>query len=225
MTTLSELITRCRQRADYEDNEHVSDSEIITYINESALRLYDILVQTFMDDYFATTYEFTTVQGQQSYSLPSDFYKALGVDIKLDGSNYIPMKKFNFKDRNRYSTIATGTLQGMSNLRYRLIGSTLYIAPNPQGALPVQLWYVPSFTKLASTTDVLSTPVEYDEFVVIDTAIKILAKEESDTSLLYRQRKDILDMIQDAAQNRDAGESDSITDVYRDYRDEANDWI
>ena len=214
MTTLSQLKTRCRERANMESNTgFVPDSELINYINESGKELYDILVQKFTDDYFVSEYDFTTVASQADYSLPSDFYKLLGVDAKLIGDNYYPIRKFVFRDRNKYDNAGTQTIAGVSELRYRIIGSNVTLSPAPTGGMSMKLWYVPKFTELSDDADVLVTDSTWDELIAIDVAIKMLTKEESDISVLYQQKRDILNRIEEAAANRDAGEPDTITDV------------
>ena len=53
----------------------------------------------------------------------------------------------------------------------------------------------------------------YEEYVVIDAAIKCLQKEESDVQVLLVQKQQQLQRIEQAAGKRDAGESYAITDV------------
>jgi hypothetical protein len=214
MTTLAELKTRSRERSDMVNNEFISSSELTNYINESGKELYDILVQKFTDDYFVESTEFPLVSGQNDYALPSDFYKLLGVDAKINSNDYLPLKKFNFRERNKYREVA---LFVPENIRYRLVGSNLRLSPTNSGSTTIRLWYVPKFVALVDDTDVLITDTAWDEFVIVTTAIKMLQKEESDVTVLYRQKQDLIDRIESAAANRDAAESDHITDITKTY--------
>jgi len=63
------------------------------------------------------------------------------------------------------------------------------------------------------TVDSLDGRNGWEEWVVIDAAIKLLAKEESDTSQLEREAARVWGRITTALQNRDAGQAKRITDV------------
>lgn len=53
------------------------------------------------------------------------------------------------------------------------------------------------------------------EYVIVDAAIKCLQKEESDTTALERAKSFQLQRIENAAQNRDVGEPERISDTSR----------
>lgn len=57
----------------------------------------------------------------------------------------------------------------------------------------------------------------WEEYVIIDAAIKCLQKEESDVSVLAMQKQAIIDRIEAMASNRDAGEPEVTTDLNQDY--------
>lgn len=63
------------------------------------------------------------------------------------------------------------------------------------------------------TVDSLDGRNGWEEWVVIDAAIKLLAKEESDTSQLEREAARVWSRVTTALQNRDAGQAKRITDV------------
>lgn len=63
------------------------------------------------------------------------------------------------------------------------------------------------------TVDSLDGRNGWEEWVVVDAAIKLLAKEESDTSQLERESARLWARIMAALQNRDAGQGKRITDV------------
>jgi len=54
----------------------------------------------------------------------------------------------------------------------------------------------------------------FEEYIIIDAAIKCLIKEESDVSVLLAQKQQIMQRIEAMASNRDAGEPERVTDVY-----------
>ena len=81
---LNTLRDEARQRADQVNTTFVTDSELNGYLNNSWSELYDILVSKYHDDYFLTSTSITVTSGTSSYSLPSNFYKARGVDLNIN---------------------------------------------------------------------------------------------------------------------------------------------
>lgn len=53
----------------------------------------------------------------------------------------------------------------------------------------------------------------WEEYIVVDAAIKCLTKEESETAVLERDKAFLLKRIEAMASNRDAGKPEKITDV------------
>ena len=50
--------------------------------------------------------------------------------------------------------------------------------------------------------------------VIVDCAIKMLNKEESDVSVLLAEKQLLKRRIEEVANNRDAGQAESISDIY-----------
>jgi hypothetical protein len=212
--TLLQLRTQSRQRADMESSEFIADSELNSYINASIAELHDILAQAYGSDYFVTTDEFTTAQNTASYDLPDDFYKLHGVDAALNGSDFVNIKRFNFNERNRFNDLTVWNLMGVPSIRYRIVGNQIQFSPPPDRNITVKLWYTPVAAKLAADGDTLDDFNQYSEYVVVDAAIKMLQKEESDVQVLMAQKMALIDRITKAANNRDAGEPESVSDIY-----------
>lgn len=212
--TLLELKTQARQRADMESSEFVSDSELLNYINSSIAELHDILIQAYGSDYYILSDTFTTTSGEGSYDLPDDFYKLVGVDVKLNGQDYANIKKFNFNERNRFSDITVWNLAGVPSIRYRLVGDQLLFSPIPDTNTLVKLWYIPLSVKLTADDDELNDLNQFSEYVIVDAAIKMLQKEESDVQVLMAQKGALIKRITEVANNRDAGEPESVSDIY-----------
>jgi hypothetical protein len=149
--TLSELRSTIRQRADMVSMQFVTDSELNGYINASYRELRDLLVQVYGEDYFATSYSFTTDGSSDTYALPDDFFKLLGVDLLVSGSDYISLTPFNFNERNRFSGVGASAFGDRTSLRYRLRASTLWLAPRASSGQTVRLLYVPRATTLSDS--------------------------------------------------------------------------
>jgi hypothetical protein len=213
--TLAELRTATRQRADMVNSQFISDSELNSYINQSYFELYDLLVQKYGDDYYvASPYIFTTDGVNNFFSLPSDFYKLLGVDLALSNTNdsFVTIRPFNFGDRNRYAVPNFQSFYGVTNLRYRLKANQLWLTPIPGANQKIQIWYVPRLATLAIDSDTCDGISGWTEYVIIDAAIKCLQKEESDVSVLMAQKMAMIQRIQNAAENRDAANPSTVVD-------------
>jgi hypothetical protein len=227
---LADLMTAVRQRADMLPSGYtpaltgsyfVTEPELISYINQSAFELYDILVQALGADYFiAPTVQFQTDGASQSYALPNGvnysgapaLYKLLGVDVQAGSASqpWVTLKPFQFSERNRGGLRAP---QGSRNIRYRLSGSNLLFEPLASAGMTIQLWYVPRLTPMALLTDTLDGISGWTEYVIVDAAIKCAQKEESDVSVLIAQKQALLNRITSAAENRDAGSSFRVADT------------
>jgi hypothetical protein len=140
----------------------------------------------------------------------------LGVDcgLALNSNAWVTLHKFDFISRNRYVfPNISSTYLGVFNLRYRLVGNTLMFIPTPSAGQFIRLWYIPRLTELLQDTDLCDGVSGWTEYVIVDTAIKILQNEESDTSVLLAQKQLLLDRIQSSSMNRDAGQPDTISNV------------
>ncbi len=224
--SLKELRLNSQQRADRVGSNFVTVSEWNSYINQSLTELYD-LMQTVYEDYFlATSITFVTDGTSMQYALPNGvnyssampFYKLVGVDLGLGNTNNarVTINKFDFIDRNRYVYPSiTSTFMGVFNMRYRVMGDYLHFIPTPSAGQYVTMWYVPRMTKLLRDTDVSSGVNGWLEYVIIDSAIKALQKEESDVTVLMAQKQALIDRVNTAAMNRDAGAPDTISNARR----------
>lgn len=224
--TLAQLRLQSQQRADRVNSQFLTLTEWNTNINQSAFELYDLLTTTYEDYYVATPYTFQTTQAQQ-YAMPNGvlvdastglvakpFYKLMGVDLGLSNNDngYVTLKKFEFIGRNRYVYPQVNTTPlGVFNFRYRLVGNNLMFIPAPSAGQYIRVWYYPRMQMLLQETDVIDGISGWEEFVVIDAAIKALQKEESDVSVLMAQKMAIIKRIQDSSMNRDEGQPETIS--------------
>tara|TARA_R110000823_G_scaffold46269_1_gene118657 strand:+ start:110 stop:778 length:669 start_codon:yes stop_codon:yes gene_type:complete len=201
----------------------VSDAEIVDYINVAMSEVHDILVTKFEDYYVKDSSESPksgdyALPADNPGALPTDFYKALGVDLTVGGLTY-RLKPYSFQERNMYNS--PGVVASMiGNTMYHIQGNKIKFIPDPAISGTAKLHYVPEATYFSSgttTATVLSVAPQvakgYEEYVVIDAAIKCLQKEESDVQVLLIQKQQQLQRIEQAAGKRDAGESYAIGDV------------
>lgn len=210
--TLAQLRTRCRERADMENSTFISSTELLSYINASYAELYDILVGKF-EDYYVTTSTHTIASGANTITLPTDFYKLRGLDYKIDANNWITVGKFNFAHRNVINRSVARARVGIREVQYRLIGQDLVIEPEDNASGDYKLWYTPVYTPLSAESDTVDGVNGWEEYIVIDVAIKMLAKEESSTTHLEKEKDSMMKRIEVMSQNRDYDQPESITDT------------
>lgn len=206
--TLAELKTRVREKADMVNSQFVSDSELKTFINGSYAELYDLLVSRY-EDYFLKSYAFTILIGN-SNPLPSDFYKVRGVDLSSGLGTFSKVRKWSFEERNANNGVITR--MGANSRAYRVMGGEIKIIPEAHAQGDYQLWYIPRVTQFVSDASSIDDVLDFDEYIVIDAAIKCLLKEESDVSVLLRQKEDMRQRVLAMASARDS-EPDTIQDV------------
>lgn len=216
---LSDIRTAVRQRADMVNTQFVTNTELNGYINASFGELYDLLVSRF-EDYFMkldpTTHEppqFTLSGSQSSYVLPSDFYKLRGLDSNGGGaSEWLTVNNFNFINRNRRSVNRLN--YGMRGLNYRIMNDVLKIFPADQAAGTYRIWYIPRVPTLTLDADSTSGyTMDFDEYIVVDSAIKCLVKEESDVSVLMAEKEILRQRILAMSANRDASAPEKVSQV------------
>jgi hypothetical protein len=232
--TLLQLRTAVRQRADMVNSQFVTDAELTSYINQSYFELYDVLIQKYGDNYYVADPAVFATDGQSmqfplpdgtstsftngrtnaaNYQAPA-VYKLLGVDLELanQSQSFVTIRPFNFSDRNRYAVPNFQSFYGVTNLRYRLNGSYLWLTPIPAAGQNIQIWYAPRLTQLSADSDTVDGISGWTEYIIVDAAIKCLAKEESDCSVFIQQKLAIVQRIEAAGENRDAANPATVAD-------------
>ncbi len=213
--TLGSLKLQARERADMVNSKFIDDAELTRFINGSIKELYDWLVNA-GEFYYIATQTINITSGADSYPLASDFYKLLGVDLVVDTlGNGVTLKPFQFEQRNSYLFTPTWNVVGLSYLRYMLQGNNIKFVPVPSGANECKLFYAPAFQNLTTDSATFDGINGWEEFVVLDAAIKMLAKEESDVSVLAAQRGAMLQRIEDMKVMRDIGSPSRVGDSSR----------
>lgn len=196
-TTLLQLRTRCKQESDSVGQSFVSDAEWNSYIVASYQELYGLIVQAYGDDYYvqspSTGFLITTTGLTNFFALPTDFFKLLGVDLQVTQGNWVTLKPFMFSERNQFT---------LNNNSFPMAGQT------------VRVFYVPLPTLPAVDADTIDGVNGWEEYIVIDAAMKAMAKEESDVSVLMARKGAIIDRLNAETENRDAGSPQRVANVW-----------
>lgn len=240
--SLYELRLRCRQACDRVGSDFVVDSELNYFIRLAMYELYDILMTSY-EDWFASSYVAIQTNGATAnYPLPDGvtnylggnysgttgtpapaFYKLAGMDLNVNTSVLTPSRvsllRFDFIKRNQYVyPNSTSTIYGVYNMRYRIMGNNINIIPTPAGNQTLIAWYSPRLPQLLLNTDLSTIGVSgWLRYVIVRTAKYMLDKEEGmDTSKLDTEILFLKTRIEQAAQNRDAGIADTISETRQD---------
>lgn len=219
--TLLQLKNAARQRADMSGSagpdQFVDDAELTGYINASLAEFNDLVVAKNLLNY--VTSSVFTLAGNTSntnyYTLSSSFYKLAGVDRLLDGDPssgtavWYDVMKFAFNERN-FGNNPIFPLFRPPYVRYRIIGNRLTFMPAQSSAGTYQIWWYPQAPVLVGDNDTIDETQFWWDYVVVDAAIKMLNKEESDVSVLAAQKLALKERIEAMAADRDYGQPEQI---------------
>src|SRR5574343_299109 len=222
LVTLSAFRDRARQRADMVNSRFVTDAELNNYINASIDELYDLLIASRGENYYVKSYSFTTTTNVDSYALPEDFLKLMGVDYVTSTTQAITLKAFRWQEINRFIQPFYNTRN--YNLMYQVRGENLVFIPTPNGNQQIKLWYIPRAIDLSADTDSFEGINGWEEYVVIDAAIKMRVKEESPVDELLLAKQDMKARILAASSGRDSGEPARVVDTDSNYAGFRNLW-
>lgn len=232
--SLATLRRHSMEKADRLNSNFVSLSEWNTFITLAEYELYDLLIDTYQNYAVATPIQFSTNGQEYLFPLPDGattftnritntpflappFYRLLGLDLSLNTANnaYVTMGKFQFTERNDYVyPNAAGTIYGVYNMRYQLVGSNLMIIPTPTANQILSIWYIQRLPELVMDTDVTTIGISgWLQYVIVRSAKYALDKEESDTTKLDAEILYLKGRIEESAINRDAGMPNTISRV------------
>jgi hypothetical protein len=217
--TLAELRTEARQRANMENTQFVTDTEVDARINAALGELYDIIIEA-DESYYQrqTTFTLTsapptgtstaTMPGTSTtnqINLPTDFYRMYGLDV-TGSPQTIAVRKFNFAERNLVSFLA-----------YKTLGNLLEVMPYQRAGNSYVFYYTPVPTYLVADTDTLDAVMNpWWEFIAVSAAADLASKEESTDAhqMLMAKKGEIGARVAAMASARD-DEPDQIPDVTR----------
>lgn len=216
-----------RQRADVEGfTTRHPDSQLTRYINESCQALREIVSEAGWP-YYLTADTSTMTTGQGYVTSPTDFVRIYGFDVVNNGHAYevLPM---SFRDRTAFSggsPATTSNEQKGMPLYYNIhapwtSGSTegmgIHLFPTPDQDYAYSLRYLPTFTDLSADGDNFNGIVGWEEWVVLDAAIKVVTKDKNingNYELLARERDRVEKRIRDTAPKQNRGGPQRRVDV------------
>lgn len=205
--TLEELRDEVSERADLHNAEiQIGEDALDRAINAALKRLYRLLCSV-NTDFYLTSATVTIASGEGD--LPFDFWRAHGVEADAGSGDWRSLKRWSWSERNRFSSSSPSDLWACG---YRAIGSKLRLFPATASG-SVRLWYIPAPTPLENPADTFDGIAGFEDFLVVDAAIRIKQRLEEDVSALLLDRKELLEEIASSASERDDAEPDRVRDV------------
>lgn len=192
LVSLATLSERTLQRSNLEGNSaFIKPYELTDLINGSIAEWVDeVRSTTWNGTYSRQPYRLTTVSGRQTYPLPQDFLTLLSVDIAISGGTVVGARPYQEEERNAFRNFPiTGGWSSTAPVFYQIQGTDLSFIPLPTAAYSVTVNYVPTAPVLADPDDTIDSINGWEEFIVLDAAIKCLIKAgEAETIPILSQR-------------------------------------
>jgi hypothetical protein len=223
--TLTELQTRVRQRADLAlSDQFIPTSELTIYINLALSKMWDLALENDGQSFIPyTDVPFTApTTAPNIYALPNA-YKVLSVQLWDSVAGGVRRPIFPAMETQIPGLMSQ---QASANITfgamYRLSGGfglastaglQLQLFPPPLTNTVLQVRYVPPAPTLVNDTTPVMFPNGWEEFVVLEAAIKCIGKEDGDTRELQRQRDEMAESIRTASSSLDRGSPERVQDV------------
>jgi hypothetical protein len=222
--TIAQLATRARERADMVNSGFITPSELRGYLSASYAELYERLIQSGLF-YFDWQTQTINGDGNELYDLPDDYYATLRMDYEWSSNYHTELWEYMFQERTRFENAIGGATSGYST-HYTISGSKVSLLPAPTGGT-YRHFYAPRPMDLGSEEYSDDTEIDgvggWEEWIIVDAARKMLAKEESTTAHLERDLQRLEARIEEMAQNRAWASPRRVVDV-NDRKQETTGW-
>lgn len=210
------LIARARQRADFVSSTFLDDaSELVNWALESYKELCDLLTEAYGEDYLIVDDTLNVSLARTALTGGTGIDPPLQKLVRaewLTGTEGRPLRKLDFSHGGTFEYSKKQGWDDSTDIRYAIVNQHLFVQPIPQTTQTVALWYVPIPTlTLSSDINVACEP--WAEYVVLDLAIKMREKENTDRTGLERDKLNMRERIVSVATPRDEHEAERAVDV------------
>ena len=203
--TLSQLRTSVKIRAGLNSTGTSVDltSEVLNeIINDAVYEGWDLITGKWLD-YYTKASTSPMILGEDSYQVPSDFYKLRTLWIQ-DGDRYLRMNPADLDAAHAYTGQAVGAL---GTYRYRIMGRDLVIMPVPSTTNTLKLYYIPIQPELVNDSDSITLDVPIELKLILAIAWRdVLDRQNLDPSPAIAKVTTYEARLRTAADGRDAGE-------------------
>ena len=217
--TLAKLLLRVRRRANLEGHlDAFPDAEVTDEINVSIADWWDLVrLTTWMGQYQRKAWPITTSNGKSLYDLAPNHGAIISVDANIQGNSYsISAMPYGEEQRNMFRLVPyVGWNFGIQSVWYQQQGNAINFLPSPTGNYQVVVNYTPTAPVLSQASDFLDTVNGWEEWIVLDTAIKLLIKAGMVEAIgpLEARRQEQATRIHHAAANADMNQAEGVHEV------------
>ena len=232
--TVAQLIADARNRSGLESCQFRTDSDIRRYLEESGFKMFGKIDAQYPGAYYLFASDTIAVSsGTALYDLPDGCFKPIAFRVTIDGvRESIPQANIDEIDKDV-------TSPGWASRwpRHRVMGfstaspdeTQVMFTPTPTASHTVTCWYIPQKPfiltgspdtrddDLDATNGKITTEWNWEEYIVLDTAIKIKNDQEEDPRAIMMERQELWEMIELQVANRTVTEAPRVRDVYSDY--------
>lgn len=174
--TLEAIMAKVRKEAGMEEEQWVSDEELVQYINDGIDEA-EAEIHTIYEDYFLASETLPLVAGTQSYDLPEDIYanKIRKIVYSSGQKSYVIARIQNIVDAydntvgNFYRYYITNTADDGRQINFVPV-------PNESNPTAVKIWYLRQAAVLEDADDECDIP-EFSIFVVNYAKVKCIEKD------------------------------------------------
>lgn len=181
--TYAEIRDKVRRDLGIQQEEFISDSEMLDYCN-MAIDDAESEIHTTYEDYFLTTEEIDLVAGKTDYTLPTDIYasKIRGV-IYNNGTTVYKVRRYtNFE--TMFEEIELDSNSNISDFMYFLSNNTaesgiqmvLNPVPTVDESSVIKMYYIRNANRMVDDTSVCDIP-EFVDYVMQFMKVRCYEKE------------------------------------------------
>lgn len=174
--TWAEIKEKVKRRLDIEEEDFMSDTELLDIANEAIDEIEAEIHDTY-EDYYLTSANIAMVAGTQDYDLPSDIYaqKIRSVQYKESNTFYYEMMPINIneimdvEDSEDYRYMLINTASSGQKLR-------LYPAARVSAPTYITVWYYRNAKRLTQDSDICDIP-EFVRYLADYLKVEIMSKD------------------------------------------------
>ncbi len=181
---LSALIARSQQRCDRENDGHISALEWQSLVATTYSDLYTLVAESGMRYY--ETEATIAATGAASYAVPADHLATIGIDFQTSSAGARrPLDEVMVQEREWLGLVGEAEA-------FALAGQFIVLYPKPSTGTYLHLYIpqAPDLNTIATSAIVDVVTPDGEELIIWGTAVKALAKSESDVSLAIRERNE-----------------------------------
>lgn len=189
--TLGDLATRVRYEADLVNNQFVTDTMLYQFISDSYTLLYNKLLRADPERYMRE--QFPTLDSEGEFEADSDYYGTINLDWSENSNDgvYVNVPRAWGVENNRYDHDITNS--GVPSAWHPIYNTAtpntpkFRVLPKPDARYQIRHKYTVAPAVLSTSTDTIDGIAGWEEYIVIDAAIKCRIREETSTGALEQR--------------------------------------